>query len=84
MNLLRSLLQQTVTLHELDSIAAIDAFEFDRVAASRQYATRTDYRFRSLKTTPLIDCSTRTILDVHYTTTSHMTRRSTGKNYNGI
>jgi len=69
MALFRSLLQQTVTLHELGSIAAIDASSFDRVAASRRYATRTDYRFRSLKTTLLVDCSTGVILDVHCATT---------------
>jgi hypothetical protein len=28
---------------------AIDASCFDRVAASRRYATRTNYRFRTLK-----------------------------------
>lgn len=69
MSLFRSLLQQTISLHELGSVAAIDASGFDRVAASRRYATRTDYRFRSLKTTILIDCSTGVILDVHCSTT---------------
>ena len=37
----RSLLQQTTTLHEVGDLAAIDASSFDRVAASRRYATRT-------------------------------------------
>jgi IS5 family transposase len=75
MALFRSLLQQTTTLHELGDVAAIDASSFDRVAASRRYATRTDYRFRSLKTTILVDCSTGAILDVHCATTKpHDTR----------
>jgi transposase len=57
-----------VTLHELGSIAAIDEFRFDRIAASRRYATQTNYRFRSLKTTLLRDCSTGAILDVYCAT----------------
>jgi IS5 family transposase len=69
MAICRRLLQRTTTLHELGDVAAIDASSFDRVAASRRYATRTDYRFRSLKTTILVDCSTGAILDVHCATT---------------
>lgn len=69
MALFRSLLQRTISLHELGSIAAIDASSFDRGAASRRYVTQTDYRFRSLKTTILVDCSTGVILDVHCATT---------------
>lgn len=69
MAIFRRLLQQTTTVHELGDVAAIDASSFDRVAASRRYATRTDYRFRSLKTTILVDCSTGAILDVHCATT---------------
>jgi len=49
MALFRSLLQNTVSLHELGSIAAIDEFRFDRIAASRRYATQTNYRFRSVE-----------------------------------
>jgi hypothetical protein len=49
MVLFRSLLQETVSLHEIGSIAAIDASGFDRVAASRRYATRPNYRFQSLE-----------------------------------
>jgi IS5 family transposase len=69
MALFRALLQQTVSVHELGDVAAIDASVFDRVAASRRYATQTGYRFQSLKTTILVDCSTGVILDVHYATT---------------
>jgi hypothetical protein len=39
MALFQSLLQETVSSHELGSIAAINASGFDRVAASRRYAT---------------------------------------------
>jgi len=65
MALLRSLLQQTLSLYEVGDVAAIDASGFDRVAASHRYATQTDYRFQSLKTTILVDCDTGAILDVH-------------------
>lgn len=54
---------------------AIDTSGFNRVAASRQYTTRTGYRFRSLKTTVLVECSTHTILNAHCATTSLMTRK---------
>jgi IS5 family transposase len=69
MALFRSLLQRPTTLHDLGSVAAIDASGFDRVTASHRYATQTDYQFRSLKTTLLVDCSTGVILDVHCVTT---------------
>jgi len=68
MALFRALFQQTVSVHELGDVAAIDASGFDRGAASRRYATQTDYRFQSLKTTILVDCSTGAILDVHCAT----------------
>jgi hypothetical protein len=51
------------------SIAAIDASALDRVAVSRQYTTHPNYRFQSLKTTLLVDCSTGAILNEHCTTT---------------
>jgi len=61
--------------HELGDAAAIDAPSFDRVAASRRYATRTNYRFRPLKSTILLDCSTGASLDVHCATaTPHETK----------
>jgi IS5 family transposase len=68
MALFRALLQHTVSLHELGDVAAIDASGFDRGAASRRYATQTDYRFQSLKTTILVDCYTGAILDMHCAT----------------
>jgi len=37
----------------------------DRVAASQHYAKRTNYTFKAVKTTALIDCKTGAILDIH-------------------
>ena len=64
----RRLLTESVTLFELGDITAIDASGFDRIAASRRYARRTDYRFLAMKTTLLTDCESGAILDVHCTT----------------
>ena len=50
------LLHATPEVHEL----------LDSSVASRRYATQTDYRFRSLKTMVLVDCSTGVILDIHF------------------
>lgn len=73
--LCRRLLAESLTLFELGEVGAIDASGFDRVAASRRYARRTDYRFLALKTTLLTDCHTGAILDVHCTTSRpHDTR----------
>ena len=52
----RRLLRESVTLFELGDVTAIDASGFDRVAASRRYARRIDYRFLAMKTTVLTDC----------------------------
>lgn len=64
----RRLLGESITRFELGDVTAIDASGFDRVAASRRYARRTDYRFLAMKTTVLTDCKTGAILDVHCTT----------------
>jgi len=37
----------------------------DRIAASQHYAKRTNYTFRAVKATALIDCKTGAILDIH-------------------
>lgn len=68
MAICRRLLQETLTLFDLGNVAAIDASGFDRIAASRRYARRTEYRFLAMKTTLLTDCKTGAILDVHCTT----------------
>jgi len=41
-----------------------------RIAASPHYAKRTNYAFRSVKTTALIDCKTGAILDTYNKTTA--------------
>ena len=68
MTICRRLLRESVTLFELGDLAAIDASGFDRIAASRRYARRTDYRFLAMKTTVLTDCESGAILDIHCTT----------------
>ena len=65
MDLWRTFLGLTIDLHELGEIQAIDATGVDRVAASHHYANRTNYTFRAVKTTLLVDCSTGVILDIH-------------------
>lgn len=62
----RAFLTASTTLHELGEIQAIDASGFDRITASRNYAKRTNYTFKAMKTTVLVDCETNTILDVHW------------------
>lgn len=64
----RAFLDLTSDLQELGEVQAIDASGFDRIAASRKYANRTDYTFQAMKTTLLVDCSSGTILDVHCST----------------
>jgi len=50
-------------------VQAIDATGCDRRAASRRYARRTKYTFKTVKTTVLVDCETITILDTHLSMT---------------
>ena len=61
----RVLLRLSADLHEPGEVQAIDATGFDRRAASRRYARRTNYTFTAVKTTILVDCKTSTILDIH-------------------
>lgn len=65
MEVWRTLLRLSADLHDTGEVQAIDATGFDRHSASRHYANRTDYTFRSVKTTALVDCETRTVQDVH-------------------
>jgi IS5 family transposase len=65
MTLWRVLLRLSADLHEIGEVQAIDATGFDRRAASRRYARRTNYTFTAVKTTVLVDCKTSTILDIH-------------------
>ena len=61
----RILLRLSAELHELGEIQAVDATGMDRISASQHYAKRTNYTFKAIKTTVLIDCSTGVILDIH-------------------
>ena len=65
MGIWRTVLGLTIELHDLGEIQAIDATGVDRVAASQHYANRTNYTFRAVKTTILVDCLTGVILDIH-------------------
>lgn len=62
------LLEFTSDLSDLGEVQATEASGFDRVAASRKYAKRTNYLFQAMKTTLLVDCSSGAILDVHFST----------------
>ncbi|WP_224270893.1 IS5 family transposase [Haloprofundus salinisoli] len=64
----RSLLRLSANFHDTGDVQAIDATGFDRHSASRHYANRTDYTFRSVKTTALVDCDTSAELDIHCST----------------
>lgn len=61
----RTLLRLSADLHEIGDVQAIDATGFDRHSASRHYANRTNYTFRSVKATALVDCETSTVIDIH-------------------
>ena len=61
----RVLLRLSAELHETGEIQAIDATGMDRISASQHYAKRTNYTFKAVKTTALIDCKTGAILDIH-------------------
>ncbi len=62
------MLRLSTELHDLDDVQVIDATGVDRVAASQHYAKRTNYTFEAVKTTAVIDCSTGTILYIHWST----------------
>ena len=61
----REVLRLSTELVDTGEIQAIDATGMDRVAASHHYANRTNYTFKAVKTTLLIDCKTSMILDIH-------------------
>lgn len=68
MSVWRVLLRLSADLHDTGEVQAIDATGFDRHSASHHYANRTDYTFKSVKTTALVDCETSIILDIHCST----------------
>ena len=55
MPLWRGVLRLSTELVETSEIQAIDATGMNRIAASSYYAKRTNYTFRTVKTTVLID-----------------------------
>ena len=68
MSVWRVLLRLSADLHDTGEVQAIDATGFDRHSASHHYANRTDYTFKSVKTTALVDCETSIVLDIHCST----------------
>lgn len=68
MSVWRVLLRLSADLHDTGEVQAIDATGFDRHSASHHYANRTDYTFKSVETTALVDCETSIILDIHCST----------------
>jgi IS5 family transposase len=75
----RRFLQLSAEVHDTGEIQAINATGMDRVAASQHYAKRTNYTFRAVKTTALVDCKTGTILDIHCSMKQPHDTRSPGK-----
>jgi IS5 family transposase len=65
MRVWRVLLRLSADLHELGDLQAIDATCLDRVKASQHFAKRTDYVFKDVKTTAIVDFETGAILDIH-------------------
>ena len=61
----RALLRHSADLVQPGGDHAVDATGFDRQGASRHYANRTNYRFKAVKTTALVDCENSLIQDIH-------------------
>lgn len=76
MGIWRTVLGLTIELHDLGEIQAIDATGVDRIAASQLCAKRTNYTFKAVKTTILVDCSTGVII---YTLFNDTTTRFAGR-----
>ena len=62
MTVRRTLLRLSADLRDTGDVQAIDATGFDRHSASRHYVNRTDYTFRPVKATALVDCEASIIL----------------------
>ncbi len=65
MRVWRVLLRLSVNLFDTGEIQAIDSTSLAHRSSSHNYAKRVKGTFESVKTTLLVDCSTRAILDVH-------------------
>ena len=61
----RVLLRLSAELHGTGESQAIDATGMGRISSSQHYAKRTNYAFRAVKTTVLIDCETDVIFGIH-------------------
>lgn len=61
----RVLLRLSAALYDFGEIQAIDSTSFAYRSSSRNYAKRVEDTFESVKITPLIDCASGAILDVH-------------------
>ena len=64
MRVWRVLLRLSTDFHDLGEYQAIDATCIDQISASQHFAKRTDYTFKYVKTTALIDCTTGVFLDI--------------------
>ena len=65
MRVWRRLLHLSADLFDTGEIQAIDSTSIAHRSSSRNYAKRVKDTFETVKTTLLVDCSTRAILDVH-------------------
>lgn len=70
---IREFLDLTSDLKQLGEVQAIDASGYDRIAASRKYANRTDYTFQALKPTMFVENNPRHAL-FDEATTRHKSR----------
>lgn len=59
------MLQQSGKLFDIGEVQAIDSTGLAHRSSSQNYAKRVEDTFESVKTTILLDCSSRAILDVH-------------------
>lgn len=65
MRVWRVLLRLSANLHDTGEIQAIDSTSYAHRSSSYNYAKRVEDTFESVKITPLVDCSTGAILDIH-------------------
>jgi IS5 family transposase len=61
----RAVPRHSADLVQPGEVHAIDATVFNRQGAGRHYANRTNYRFKAVKTTALVDCKNSLLLDIH-------------------
>ena len=84
----RTLLRLSADLQDMGDVQAIDATGFDRHSASRHYANRTNYTFKSVKMTALVDCETSIVLDIHCSVKqphdTHVGRQVLSRNLNRL